>query len=250
METSLDDRPPPDKGISALERSNAPVRRVQRGTYTGITMRMTMRGADADPSEVAVEYPALRTRIVELLASLDESVASVPTPACPDWTVRELVSHIVGVPEDVLAGRTEGIASEQWTQAQVARHTGETLAELREHLLGLADDFDPLLAHLPAPINGQFLVDAVTHEHDLREAVSMPGAHDSRAVTIAAQWLLLHLPLAPEVIQTLEHAEVSDLTMLRALSGRMSRHEMELAGLPAGGIAAALTGPVLRVPPD
>jgi len=250
METSLDDRPPPDQSISTLERSNTPVRRVQRGTYTGITMRMTRRGADADPSEVAVEYPALRTRIVELLASLDESVASVPTPACPDWTVRELVSHIVGVPEDVLAGRTEGIATEQWTQAQVARHTGETLAELREHLLGLAGDFDPLLAHVPVPINGQFLVDALTHEHDLREAVSMPGAREARAVSIVTSWLLLHQRIDDDTIAAFERAGADEYTVMRALTGRMSMRQMRDADLPADAVAAVLSGPALRLPTD
>jgi hypothetical protein len=209
-----------------------------------------MHGADADPSEVAIEYPALRVRIIDVLGSVDESMASIPTRACPDWTVRDLVSHIVGVPEDVLAGRIEGIASDEWTRAQVARHAGETLSDLAGQLTRIADDFDPLLTDLPARMSGQFLVDAVTHEHDLREAVGMPGARESRAVTIAAQWLVRHLPLAPDIVEVLTETELSDFVLLRALSGRMSRREMESAGLPAAGIAAALSGPVLRVPPD
>lgn len=209
-----------------------------------------MRASETSPTDVATEYPALRNRIVHLLDSLDESAAVLPVPACPAWTVQQLVSHIVGVPEDILAGRTEGVASDAWTAAQVERHAGHTLGHLRDTLAAQASAFDPLLPHIPVPINGQFLVDAVTHEHDLRAAVGSPGAEESAAVTIAAQWLLQHQPLPDEVRLALEKSGFTPFTVMRALGGRMTMQQMGAAGLPAAAIAACLQGPVLRLPAD
>ncbi len=245
-ESSLVHDADPGQRISALERSNAPSRPVGQGKYTA----ETMYGADADPSEVAIEYPAIRARVIDIVSSLDESAGAWPVPACPAWTVSDLIAHLVGVPEDILAGRTDGLASDAWTDAQVQRHRGETLAELRGHLLGLAGDFDPLLAHVPVPINGQFLVDALTHEHDLREAVSMPGAREARAVSIVTSWLLLHQRIDDDTIAAFERAGADEYTVMRALTGRMSMRQMRDADLPADAVAAVLSGPALRLPTD
>ena len=71
--------------------------------------------------EVAVSYIALRARVIDLLRSTPESSGNIVVPCTPAWTVRQLSAHLVGVPEDILAGRMEGVASDAWTQAQVER---------------------------------------------------------------------------------------------------------------------------------
>lgn len=202
----------------------------------------------ATSEEVRDAYIAVRARVVELLDELDEVDGDRPVPACPGWTVRQLVAHIVGVPEDILAGRTDGVASDAWTQAQVDRHAGESLADLRRTLVDLASVFDPLLVLVPAPMNSQFVMDAVTHEHDLREAVGRPGAQDSSAVEVALAWLLRFFRLPAEASAQLAASGAPGFTVMRAMSGRMSVEAMNAAGLPGEEIARSLAGSPL-VPP-
>lgn len=69
--------------------------------------------------EAAAAYPALRERLVALVRGRDEADGGLPVPHCPYWTVRDLLAHMIGVPEDVLAGDVEGAGSDRWTRAQV-----------------------------------------------------------------------------------------------------------------------------------
>lgn len=207
-----------------------------------------MDGELAPDEQVAEAYIELRGRVIELLGQLDEVDGDRAVPACPGWTVRQLIAHMVGVPEDVLAGRIDGLATDAWTQAQVDRHAGETLADLRHTLGGLAAEFDPVLRMVPAPMNSQFVMDAVTHEHDLREAVGRPGAQDSSAVEVALAWLLRFFRLPAEASAQLAASGAPGFTVMRAMSGRMSVEAMNAAGLPGEEIARSLAGSPL-VPP-
>ena len=114
------------------------------------------------PADVAAAYAGLRARVGELVRSVPESHGDRPVPHCPVWTVRELLAHMVGVPEDILAGRLEGVASEAWTQAQVDRHRGESMAALADAWDESASGFDAVLPMIPAPVNSQVVFDAVT----------------------------------------------------------------------------------------
>jgi hypothetical protein len=62
---------------------------------------MTFLQSDA---EVVQAYLEFRTRVVGLIREIPESQASFSVPLCPDWEVSGLISHIVGVPEDILVG--------------------------------------------------------------------------------------------------------------------------------------------------
>jgi hypothetical protein len=42
-----------------------------------------------------------------LLAAQPLGIASAVVPHCPNWTVLNVLSHMVGVPEDVMARRME-----------------------------------------------------------------------------------------------------------------------------------------------
>jgi len=200
-------------------------------------------------ADVVSAYIGVRSRIVELLRELPESEATTVVPACPDWNVAELVSHVVGVVDDIIGDRMEGVTTDPWTQAQVERLRGRSLAELADHYASVGQQFDPMLPFVPTPRNSQLVMDAVTHEHDLREAVGRPGAHDSMAVKVAVGWLLdmvegRHEGMAAE----LEAAGVSTFDLLRSLTGRRSAAQMAAMGLPADTIVAALAGSPLKPP--
>ena len=91
-------------------------------------------------------------------------------PATPDWTVHDVVAHLAGVATDLVEGRLDGLATDEWTAAQVERGRGRSIPELLdrwdEH--GAAVD---AFADALGPGGGQLVVDATTHEHDLRGGV-------------------------------------------------------------------------------
>ena len=82
--------------------------------------------------EVADHYRTARLRITELVLSLDDDELARAVPACPGWTVHDVVSHITGVADDALNGRMDGVATDPWTAAQVERGRGTSTPDLLE----------------------------------------------------------------------------------------------------------------------
>ena len=138
----------------------------------------------------AVAYKALRGRVREVVAGVDRSSLELVVAATPEWRAHDVLAHLVGITDDVVHGRLDGVASDSWTAAQVdaraALGTADLLAEWDE----CSPRFEDLLAASPAEIAGQAVFDAATHEHDLRTAFGRPGARDSDAVEVGWQWLL------------------------------------------------------------
>ena len=200
-------------------------------------------------TDVVDAYQGVRSRVIELLRELPESEATSVVPSCPDWNVAELASHIVGVVDDILENRMEGVTTDPWTQAQVERLRGLSLAQLADHYEAGAERFDPILPFVPSPVNSQLVMDNVTHEHDLREAVGRPGAQDSLAVKVAVGWLL-NMADGREAgfADTLLAAGASDYDLLRSLSGRRTAAQIAAVGLPADRIVELLQGSPLKPP--
>jgi hypothetical protein len=159
-------------------------------------------------------------------------MAEKPVPHCPSWTVRETVCHLVGVPEDVLAGNMEGVTTETWTQAQVDRHSGDSLETLLNIWESIGDTIDSLIPMFPEPINSQFVFDANSHEQDIRYAIGATGARDALSVTVSANWIRNFLskhahPEASEILST----NVSDFDLFRSIGGRRSLAQVRACGL-------------------
>jgi uncharacterized protein (TIGR03083 family) len=198
----------------------------------------------ASSDVVSAAYIELRTRIVELLRSTPEEHGDRVVPACPDWTVRQLVGHLVGVPEDILTGNMSGVTTSAWTAAQVARHEGKSLSELADSYASTGQVFDDVLPRIAAPSNSQMVMDAVTHELDLRDALGDFGARDSAAVDVALRWLefafITRMPTG--TFNRVDADELSTYELLRSLTGRRSPAEMDVLGLDGAVIAEVLAG--------
>src|SRR5436190_721300 len=138
----------------------------------------------------AAAYRELRVRVSEVIRQADASALNGPAPATPGWRVHDVVAHLVGVSDDVVNGRLEGIASNPWTQAQVDKRaelgTADLLAEWEEN----GPAFEAMLAGVPSEIAGQAIFDAATHEHDLRHAIGAPGARESDAIAVGWDWII------------------------------------------------------------
>lgn len=63
--------------------------------------------ADATPNpDTAAAYRALRERVSAMVAGAPNEQLQAIAPATPEWRVHDVIAHMVGVPADVLAGRT------------------------------------------------------------------------------------------------------------------------------------------------
>jgi uncharacterized protein (TIGR03083 family) len=204
----------------------------------------------ATPEVVSAAYIELRTRIVALLRSTPEEHGDRVVPACPDWTVRQLVGHLVGVPEDILTGNMSGVTTSAWTAAQVARHEGKSLSELADSYASTGQVFDDVLPRIAAPSNSQMVMDAVTHELDLRDALGDSGARDSVAVDVGLRWLefafITRMPAG--TFDQLDDDKLDRYDLLRSLTGRRSVVEIDALGLDGAAIEVALQGTPISVP--
>jgi uncharacterized protein (TIGR03083 family) len=125
--------------------------------------------------DAITEWTNTQRRVVELIEALDAAEAERSVPACPDWTVTQLLAHMVGLNADVLAGDEPDDHNSTWTQRQVDLRAGREPAALVTEWLALTQPMqDWMHEHGTRPLH-----DAVIHEQDMRGAVGRPGARDS-----------------------------------------------------------------------
>jgi hypothetical protein len=201
------------------------------------------------PDEVASAYVELRTRVIALLREAGEGVADLPVPHCPAWTVKMAVSHLVGVPEDVLSGNMEGVTTEAWTQAQVDRHANDSLMSILDTWEAMGPTIDAVLPNIPMPVNSQFVFDACTHEHDIRAAIGQSGARDSQSVLVGVGFFrnLLSQRSQPEA-QELLQASINDFDFFRSLGGRRSAAQIAECGLDPSKVQVVMETLPLSIP--
>jgi hypothetical protein len=184
-----------------------------------------------------------------MLRALPADMVEKQVPHCPDWTVRETVCHLVGVPEDVLAGNMAGVTTEAWTQAQVDRHAGDSLSTLLDIWESFGDIIDSLIPQFPEPINSQFVFDSNSHEQDIRYAIGAPGARGALSVHVSANWVRNFLarhphPQANELIA----AQVSDFDLFRSMGGRRSLAQVRACGLNDKVVDEIVAGMPVSIP--
>jgi uncharacterized protein (TIGR03083 family) len=149
-------------------------------------------------------YQETRKRIVGVVTRLDDEGLNASVGACPGWSVRDVVAHVVGVAEDWVSGRLTGPPTDEQTAAQVARFGGHDLAELLAAWTDAAAALDHMAetAGVKPPLG-----DIISHEHDIRAAVGRPGARDSDAVWHASDQLLTNLRTPVPLLVTVEDGE-------------------------------------------
>lgn len=133
-------------------------------------------------------YAALRGRVVDLVQRASEEQIEMRAPATPEWRVRDVLAHLVGVPADVLGGKLDGIATDAWTAAQVDARRDAPVGALIDEWAEIGPEIDPMIPSFGVGA-GQFIVDALTHEQDIRGALDEPGARDCDAIAIGFEWI-------------------------------------------------------------
>jgi uncharacterized protein (TIGR03083 family) len=160
--------------------------------------------ADAAKPDLARLYTDTQARVAALVAGLDATALATPVPACPGWSVQDVVAHTLATTEDALAGRLTGPPDEEWTAGQVARFAGHDIGDMLATWARTAPQFGEIVAAFevwPA------VIDIVSHEQDIRGAIGRPGERDSDVVRTAAAAVLSVLAPPVPMRVTVEDAE-------------------------------------------
>lgn len=144
----------------------------------------------ADPGANAfdgiAQYRDTRTRLLELGRSLGEEQGRMTVPATPDWSVKDVYSHLAGSAADLLAGNLEGVTTDPWTEAQVVARRDRTLAEVLEEMESLGEAMDSVIESFGDAMDIRLFIDQWTHEQDIRGAVGVAGGVDSPIIAEAS----------------------------------------------------------------
>ena len=200
----------------------------------------------ADPQQI---YRDGRGRVTALVRDLDADALSARVPACPSWTVRDLLCHLVGLPTDVLAGRVDGAGTDPWTAAQLASRTGCDRDTLLAEWEREAPAFEALIPLIDPPLP---VYDIIVHEQDLRGALGTPGARDSAGVRMlvdvalgrlaseidAAELPALEIAMEDEGFvagsgDVVDRWDVERFELFRSFAGRRSAAQVKASGCPA-----------------
>jgi uncharacterized protein (TIGR03083 family) len=195
-----------------------------------------------------------RNRFIDVVRDADPTTT---VPACPKWTVKDVLSHVAGIPADVLAGRVDGVATEPWTQAQVDARRSATIAEICTEWQETGAQVDAMVDSF-GPTGAQLLFDLTTHELDVRAALGAPAPASLEVYDVALGFvmdnLLADVPLrfvADDRAWSGEGSPVATLTtskreLIRAVAGRRTRSQiadMSWSGDPTPYLDAFARGP-------
>lgn len=195
-------------------------------------------------------YARTRGRVIGLLAAAPDDELQRVVPACPAWTVHDLLAHVVSMPAAISSGRRPTGPIGEWLTELVAERAEQPAEVLAQEWQALDDELDALLS---GP-SGLLFADLAVHEHDFRGALGCPdhAALEVEAMlprTIAAfKGPLQEAGLAPIEVRAGDRVwrshegepgwtlVVDPWTAVRALNSR--RTAQELNALPSDGDAS------------
>jgi uncharacterized protein (TIGR03083 family) len=128
---------------------------------------------------ISIRYNEAVESFIEFARTLSAADWRTPVPCTPLWTARDVLSHVSGVPDDGLAGRTDGAATEPWTASQVERNADFAVDELLERW---ESQYELFGAAIESMGEERPPFDCHSHEHDLRQALGRPGNRHSAII--------------------------------------------------------------------
>ncbi|GMQ86386.1 MAG: hypothetical protein BMS9Abin07_1963 [Acidimicrobiia bacterium] len=115
-------------------------------------------------------YRSTRTGLLTLAPDLSETEWATMAPATPEWTVKDLYSHLTGVAADLLAGNLEIVGSDEWTALQVAARSDHSPQQVCAEWTAIGPEVEQRLSSIGSPLSSA-VIDAWHHEQDVRNAV-------------------------------------------------------------------------------
>jgi len=127
-------------------------------------------GGMSPADELFATYRTTRARMTRLAADLSPLDLRRIVPACPQWTVFDLIAHVVSMPAAIALGASPRGSITAWLQDLVEDRRDQSVGELTEEWLSLDDD----IAVIVKGPGGLLFDDLAVHEHDLRGTVGAP----------------------------------------------------------------------------
>jgi uncharacterized protein (TIGR03083 family) len=155
--------------------------------------------------DLAAAYAEARDSMTKIARELTEAQLAAKVPACPDWTVKDLITHVTSIaaslangdfPPDLnpieiwneeMAARREAFVDSALS-SRTTRSIAEIIAEWEEAGVAVEGMIRGERAWPPgAPPLVEWILttDVGVHHHDLRGAVDMPGDRDSLATGLS-----------------------------------------------------------------
>jgi uncharacterized protein (TIGR03083 family) len=193
------------------------------------------------PERESAAYQVVRARTTELIRATPRDALDEIAPATPEWRVRDVLAHMIGVTVDVAEGRLEGVATDPWTAAQVDARRGASVEAMLEEWDDYGARFEETLVALPPGASTQAVFDAVTHEADIRHALGMPAERSGDPVALSFEFcgfgrefgtlpaLLVRSERGETVLGSGDPAaqvDCSEFEFMRASTGRRSASEV------------------------
>lgn len=118
--------------------------------------------------EIEKSYLAAQARLSGRARALSPDELATPVPTCPGWTIKDVLGHLVGLIDDVLAGRLAGPPDDSQTASQVDAYRTVDISELLDRW----DAQAPVFANLVAEVHmWPAAFDVMTHELDVLAAL-------------------------------------------------------------------------------
>jgi uncharacterized protein (TIGR03083 family) len=136
---------------------------------------------DVDCGEI---YELTRRDLIALLRSCRPEELDTMVPATPEWSVHDVLSHLVGIAADLNA-QSFGGDPDAWTAAQVKSRAHDTVDELAAEWDREAPRFEDGLRLFGYDLGSHFVGDLLQHVADVRHALGLAHPEDNETLSVA-----------------------------------------------------------------
>ena len=194
-------------------------------------------------------YENTKVKFIATVEALPATSLQLAVPATPEWSVRDVLAHVVGLSADLNAQRfpaPDDVGGHAWTAGQVQRGAGRPVADLRVEWELEAPVFEDGLRAFGYEMGSHFVADLHAHYQDVRGAIGVAREQDELTVRVAldhytgfvdgllsgAGWGTLDVDAAGETVQLgsagnhRARLRASPFDVLRAFSGRRSARQI------------------------
>ena len=133
-------------------------------------------------------YERTRLAVVATVAGLTDRRLRMVVPATPDWRVRDVLAHVVGLTADLNAQRfpdVDDVGGAAWGRRQVAGRRNLAIDEIFAEWSREAPVFEEGLRLFGYELGSHFVADLHAHHQDMRGAVGSPVDDDALTVAVA-----------------------------------------------------------------
>lgn len=128
---------------------------------------------NVDPADL---YDHERRSFVAFLESRSATDLTLTVAATPDWSVRDVLAHVVGITADLNAQRFGGGDGDRWTAVQIASRRADSLDDLAREWNREAPTFEDGLRLFGYDFGAHYLGDLLQHIGDVHVALGLSPA--------------------------------------------------------------------------